>query len=111
MKRNFAVFRSSAHCGIKNVLLEDLAANEPFIYRAQRSGFHRRAAWLRADSDRTRAMRGAKCSESFWQLVQRTTHEAHVLGMVEIGCQSGRRGKDLEMLSQDCTTVAATLSA
>src|SRR5207249_6746564 len=86
MKRNFAVFRSSALCGVKNVLLEDLAANEPFIYRAQRSGFHRRAVLLRADSDRTRPMRGVKCSESFWQPVQRTTHEAHVIGMVEIGC-------------------------
>src|SRR5256884_2632265 len=30
-------------------------SNEPFIYRAQRSGFHRRAALLRADSDRTRS--------------------------------------------------------
>ena len=39
------------------------------IYRAQRSGFHRRAALLRADSDRTRPMRGVKCSESFWQPV------------------------------------------
>src|SRR6266480_6923034 len=101
MKRNFAVFRSSALCGVKNVLLEDLAANEPFIYRAQRSGFHRRAALLRADSDRTRPMRGVQCSESFWQPVQRTTHEAHVIGMVEIGCEGGRRGKDFEILSQD----------
>src|SRR5207253_3385168 len=100
MKRNFAVFRSSALCGVKNVLLEDLAANEPFIYRAQRSGFHRRAL-VRADSDRTRPMRGVKCGESFWQPVQRTTHEAHVIGMVEIGCQGGRRGKDFEILSQD----------
>src|SRR5207253_3756820 len=108
MKRNFAVFRSSALCGVKNVLLEDLAANEPFIYRAQRSGFHRRAL-VRADSDRTRPMRGVKCGESFWQPVQRTTHEAHVIGMVEIGCQGGRRGKDFEILSQDFATAAATL--
>src|SRR5437660_12488233 len=99
MKGSFAVFRSSALCGVKNVVLEDLAANEPFIYRAQRSGFHRRAALLRADSDRTRPMRGVQCSESFWQPVQRTTQEAHVIGMVEIGCQGGRRGKDFEILS------------
>src|SRR5438034_8106171 len=46
-------------------------------------------------------MRGVKCSESFWQPVQRTTHEAHVIGMVEIGCEGGRRGKDFEILSQD----------
>src|SRR5881394_1615461 len=44
---------------------------------------------------------GVKCSESFWQPVQRTTHEAHVIGMVEIGCEGGRRGKDFEILSQD----------
>src|SRR5438552_1154464 len=29
-------------------------------------------------------MRGVQCSESFWQPVQRTTQEAHVIGMVEI---------------------------
>src|SRR2546429_9102935 len=70
-------------------------SNEPFIYRAQRSGFHRRAALLRADSDRTRPMRGVQCSESFWQPVQRTTQEAHVIGMVEIGRSEERRvGKE-----------------
>src|SRR5438874_11354711 len=90
MKRNFAVFRSSALCDVKNVLLEDLAANELFIYRAQRSGFHRRAALLRADSDRTRPMRGVQCSESFWQPVQRTTQEAHVRS------EERRVGKSLE---------------
>src|SRR6266487_901898 len=110
MKRSFAVFRSSALCGVKNVVLEDLAANEPFIYRAQRSGFHRRAALLRADSDRTRPMRGVQCSESFWQPVQRTTQEAHVIGMVEIGCQGGRRGKDFVFLSQKFATAVETLS-
>ncbi len=51
-------------------------------------------------------MRGVKCSESFWQPVQRTTQEAHVIGMVEIGCQGGRRGKDFEILSQDFATAA-----
>ncbi len=53
---------------------------------------------------------GVKCSESFWQPVQRTTHEAHVIGMVEIGCEGGRRGKDFEILSQDFATAAATFS-
>src|SRR5256884_9990709 len=80
------------------------------LFRSQRSGFHRRAALLRADSDRTRPMRGVQCSESFWQPVQRTTQEAHVIGMVEIGCQGGRRGKDFEILSQDFATAAATFS-
>src|SRR5256886_15072829 len=46
----------------------------------------------------------------FWQPVQRTTQEAHVIGMVEIGCQGGRRGKDFEILSQDFATAAATFS-
>src|SRR2546429_3894483 len=55
-------------------------------------------------------MRGVQCSESFWQPVQRTTQEAHVIGMVEIGCQGGRRGKDFEILSQDFATAAATFS-
>src|SRR5256884_8803819 len=56
------------------------------------------------------SMRGVQCSESFWQPVQRTTQEAHVIGMVEIGCQGGRRGKDFEILSQDFATAAATFS-
>src|SRR5437899_7966181 len=55
-------------------------------------------------------MRGVQCSESFWQPVQRTTQEAHVIGMVEIGCRGGRRGKDFEILSQDFATAAATFS-
>jgi hypothetical protein len=39
MKPNFPLFPSGALCGGKYVLLEDLATNEPFIFRAQGSGF------------------------------------------------------------------------
>src|SRR2546429_9351103 len=39
-------------------------SNEPFIYRAQRSGFHRRAALLRADSDRTRDRKSTRLNSS-----------------------------------------------
>src|SRR5712691_2847411 len=40
MKPKFPIFSSSRGlCGGKNVVLEDLTTDEPFIYRAERSGF------------------------------------------------------------------------
>ncbi len=71
MKPKFPIFSSSRGlCGGKNVVLEDLTTDEPFIYRAERSGFCRCALLLCADGNRTRPMSGVKLRESFRQPIQ-----------------------------------------